>query len=599
MFRIGTRRSGPFRSPPRRLKAPWIRGKGAVTLHDGPRAGPRISLSYRTERRPGAVGGVALPSRYRGEPSRRGPEPDEDHDSTHPALDGQEDAGHREEPAGSTGQEDWDAGASSAAGVAAAARPAGGAAPATAGKRSHWIGALQLPPPEAVGCLLVAYQVRPGDTLFSVAQRFSVPVARLRGANEPFVVDDNLFAGQILRVPLREPTLPFKPEALAYFVAGPGDTPAGIADRFDLPVTAVTAVNPGLDQLRAGTVVLVPAVEEPAELPLPPQLYVVQPGDTLGDIAAAFGVDLDRLRAVNPGVAGDQLFTGQVLIIPLGDRPVDGGLRRARYVIQAGDTLSSIARQFGTTLSLLQQANVFVAPIPGVVIAVPQRMPVPETPTAPEGFPSCVMPPFGERLDLGDDGSAFVPFPEGFQFRFFGEPVSDGVFVNANGNLTIGAGDFTFIPSTDAFVEGAPRIAGLWSDLLPVPDVTAGGVFVRTIEDEELGGRRLVITWDRVPYFFAQDVPQTFQISLNPDDTISVCYFQVDAVTPEGQRILVGIGGGAANPRGNVFLFNGADNPRRLGPAGEPTPSDGLSGRTLLYSFDEALGNYRLIFSSP
>ncbi|HEX6989124.1 MAG TPA: hypothetical protein VF282_06600, partial [Bacillota bacterium] len=79
----------------------------------------------------------------------------------------------------------------------------------------------------------------------------------------------------------------------------------------------------------------------------------------------------------------------------------------------------------------------------------------------------------------------------------------------------------------------------------------------------------------------------------------SVCYFQVDAVAPEGQRILVGVGGGAANPRGNVFLFNGDTNPRRLGPDGEPTPPDGLSGRTLLYTFDPELGNYRLMFSSP
>ncbi|HEX6988838.1 MAG TPA: LysM peptidoglycan-binding domain-containing protein [Bacillota bacterium] len=566
-----------------------------MSVHDGSRRGPRVNLSYRTERRPGAVGGVALPSRYRGAPSRGGSRAEEvDEQPARPGENGGVlEAGEAEpvlpaEPPAAT------AGGGGMA-PARVERPAAVTKPTAGG----WIGALQLPPQQAVGCLLATYVVRPGDSLFGVARRFNIPAARLRSANEPFVVDDLIFAGQILRVPLREPTLPFKPEALAYFVAGPGDSLASVADRFDLPQSAVAAVNPGLQDLRDGTVVLVPAVVESADLPLPPQLYVVRQGDTLAEIADSFAVDLDRLRAVNHGVVGDQIFAGQVLVIPLEGRPVNGGLRRARYVIQPGDTLASIARLFGTSLSLLEQANVFLSPVPGLVIAVPQQVPIPETPRAPEGFPSCVMPPFGERLDLGDDDSVFVPFPEGLDFRFFGEPAGDGVFVNANGNLTFGAGDFTFIPTTDAFLDGPPRIAGLWSDLLPVPDVTPGGVFVRTIEDEALGGPRLVVTWDRVPYFFAQDVPQTFQISLNPDDTISVCYFQVDAVAPEGQRILVGVGGGAANPRGNVFLFNGDTNPRRLGPDGEPTPPDGLSGRTLLYTFDPDLGNYRLMFSSP
>ncbi|MFS8569923.1 MAG: LysM peptidoglycan-binding domain-containing protein [Thermaerobacter sp.] len=478
----------------------------------------------------------------------------------------------------------------------------GGKPPAAVGdpaaKRAG-TGALQLPPSDAVGCVLAAYQVQPGDTIFNVAQRFSIPAARLRAANEPFVVDDDIFAGQVLRVPLREPMLPFRPEGLIYFVAGPGDTLSTVADRFDLPLNAVTAVNPGLDRLRPGTVVLVPSVEEPADLPLPPQLYVARPGDTLADIADDFGIPLEQLRATNPSVTGDPVLAGQVLVVPLPDRPADGGLGRARYVIQPGDTLSSIARQFGTSLSLLQQANVFLAPIPGLVIAIPRQVPVPQPPGVPEGFPSCVSAPFGERLDLGDDDSVFVPFPPGLDFRLFGRPAGDGVFVNANGNLTFGAGDPAFIPTTDAFLEGPPRIAGLWSDLLPVPDVTPGGVFVRTVEDEALGGPRLVITWDRVPYFFAQDVPQTFQISLNPDDTISICYFQVDPVAAEGQRILVGVAGGSADPRGNAFLFDGDANPRRLGPNDEPTPPDGLTGRSLLYVFDEDLGNYRMIFSSP
>ncbi|HEY8449986.1 MAG TPA: hypothetical protein VIL95_05830, partial [Bacillota bacterium] len=112
------------------------------------------------------------------------------------------------------------------------------------------------------------------------------------------------------------------------------------------------------------------------------------------------------------------------------------------------------------------------------------------------------------------------------------------------------------------------------------------------------GGTRFVVTWDRVPYFFATDVFNTFQISLNPDDTISICYFDVQSVPqPAGLRTLIGVGGGAEAPAGNVFLLDGDDNPRRLGPPAEPTPDGALTGRILLYTFDPDLGTYRLRFS--
>src|SRR5690606_8890453 len=148
-----------------------------------------------------------------------------------------------------------------------------------------------------------------------------------------------------------------------------------------------------------------------------------------------FAIPLEQLRAANPSVTGDPVLAGQVLVVLLPDRPADGGLGRARYVIQPGDTLSSTARQCGTSLSLLQQANVFLAPIPGLGTATRRQVPAPRPPGVPEGFPSGVSAPFGERLGVGDDDSAFVPFPPGLDFRLFGRPAGDGVFVNANGNL--------------------------------------------------------------------------------------------------------------------------------------------------------------------
>lgn len=65
-----------------------------------------------------------------------------------------------------------------------------------------------------------------------------------------------------------------------------------------------------------------PSAEEiPAQQPAfptrrPDETYIVQPGDTLAEIAEAFGVDLQRLASANDIVNVDFIFTGQVLTIP-------------------------------------------------------------------------------------------------------------------------------------------------------------------------------------------------------------------------------------------------------------------------------------------
>lgn len=479
--------------------------------------------------------------------------------------------------------------------------PAAAKAPQAAAQRVPPAGvpaaALQFLAPEAIGTVAVPYVVRAGDTLFGIASRFGIPIERLGAANRE-IRDDTIFIGEILTLPLREPLLPPVREAFEPYVIQPGDTLTRIGARFGVSAEAVQAANPRLDplRLRPGTIVFVPIEEgvDPIEIPT---LYVVQQGDTLSAIAAAFGVSLADLRAANPQVPGDDISPGEILVIPPREGPVGALFRQIRYVVQAGDTEESIAARFQVPLNALRELNVLFAAQPGLVIAVPTPVARPEPPRAPAGFPECRDAPFGQRLELGDDDSAFVAFPEGFTFPFFGQVVREGVFVNSNGNLTFGEGDPTFFPTTDAFVEGPPRIAPLWADLLPVaPEVTPGGVFV---EFETLPeGRRMVVTWDRVPYFFDVNRFQTFQVSLHEDGTIAFCYFDVSPPGLEGVRALVGVGGGRAQPRGNVFLFDGDQNPRRLGPD-EPTPLDGLTGRILVYRFDPAAGNYRLQFSSP
>jgi hypothetical protein len=45
--------------------------------------------------------------------------------------------------------------------------------------------------------------------------------------------------------------------------------------------------------------------------------YIIQPGDTLWDLANDYGLTVDDIMAANPGIDPDDLMPGQAIIIPM------------------------------------------------------------------------------------------------------------------------------------------------------------------------------------------------------------------------------------------------------------------------------------------
>jgi cell wall-associated NlpC family hydrolase len=128
--------------------------------------------------------------------------------------------------------------------------------------------------------------------------------------------------------------------------------------------------------------------------------YVVQPGDTLSSIAAAAGVSVDRIVELNGLESPDVIYVGDSLVLAE-PTPV-----RVVYRVEAGDTLSSVSRQFGVGVAALVSANVIedpnqiavgtelVIPDQSSAAVAPIRMaaPVPATPT-PTPQPTVAPPP--------------------------------------------------------------------------------------------------------------------------------------------------------------------------------------------------------------
>jgi LysM repeat protein len=161
------------------------------------------------------------------------------------------------------------------------------------------------------------HTVEAGDTLTDIAALHGVSTAslvRLNGLRDP----DQLAVGQRLRVPMAENRPPMNDNR----PPRPENRPPMGGNR--------------------------PPREE---------IYVVEAGDTLGEIAFRYGTTVPVLVRLNGLEDPDVLFVGQELRVPRGaTRPGEW------YEVQPGDTLFAIAAEYGTTVEALIRLNNITTP---------------------------------------------------------------------------------------------------------------------------------------------------------------------------------------------------------------------------------------------
>ncbi len=110
-------------------------------------------------------------------------------------------------------------------------------------------------------------------------------------------------------------------------------------------------------------------------------VHVVQPGETLSQIAQRYGTDVATLRRLNNLGDVDFVWSGQRLAVPLADGngttgdPAPAAQEEVSvYVVQPGDTLSGVAVAFQTSLAHLVELNGIY---PGQRLLVGQELRVP------------------------------------------------------------------------------------------------------------------------------------------------------------------------------------------------------------------------------
>lgn len=150
------------------------------------------------------------------------------------------------------------------------------------------------------------YIVKPGDTLYRIANAYNISVNDLISFNN---LDSNILSiGQELLIPIK----PVTEEDYVVYEVKPQDTLYSIAKRYDTKVDSIKSFNNlTSNNLNVGQILQIPLNNTEITY----QTYQIKPGDTLYSIARLYNTTVSDIMALNDDIS-TILRVGQVIKIP-------------------------------------------------------------------------------------------------------------------------------------------------------------------------------------------------------------------------------------------------------------------------------------------
>ncbi len=210
---------------------------------------------------------------------------------------------------------------------------------------TEYLGVKYTPPFEST-----TYTVKRGDSLYSIAQKFGITVNELKVSNN--LTNDTLVIGQQLIIPQSDVSGDL-------YQVQKGDTLYSISRKLGVSVADLRRVNSlTTDTLTPGQMLTIPTINSSNPIT---NTYIVQRGDSLWTIANKNNITVDELKKTN-NLTDNTLTIGQVLIIPSSNNQTppseDNNVGyETTYIVKRGDSLWSIANNYGITVNQLKEAN--------------------------------------------------------------------------------------------------------------------------------------------------------------------------------------------------------------------------------------------------
>lgn len=252
------------------------------------------------------------------------------------------------------------------------------------------VSAKDLPKVNIAGSEYYMYEVKKGDSLYGIANRFGWNIDRLDELNPS--LGKKLEKGAKVYYPVdieyridedEDETSFIPPESYPVIrhVVKKGDSVYSIAKMYGVKVDKIYLYNPSAKSLlKKGDVITIPQDSEMINDGSSYLYYTVKDGDTLADIASAYNTSVEQLLRDNKGVAENNFASGDILRISVNSnkdnlvtKEVDETYiaRIDTYKAEKSDTWESVAEKTGVDIEDLMEANSGIHLKKNAKIAIP------------------------------------------------------------------------------------------------------------------------------------------------------------------------------------------------------------------------------------
>lgn len=212
------------------------------------------------------------------------------------------------------------------------------------------------------------YTVKNGDTLWKIAQKFDMSVSDLKALNS--LTSDLIFPKQVLKTAkgkAENSSLRPQSQSTDTYTVKSGDTLSGIAFKHGVSLKDLmtwndlqsTIIYPGnVLTVKKPTSINNPAPSTPSSSKDRTK-YVVKAGDTLSTISRKYSVTVKQLKEWN-NLSSDTIYVGQTLHLKQTNSSNNSSKPKEKtkqYVVKSGDTLSKIASTYKVSVANLKAWN--------------------------------------------------------------------------------------------------------------------------------------------------------------------------------------------------------------------------------------------------